>query len=223
MQGDADDDGAVVIGTGESGGNRNQAERGALDGAGKVDPPDRMERVRARASGYIAGADFTRRGTAGVGLLDFAQGVGRCDDVCLGAVGDSVQVGGQARRHREVQLAEVLVAVFAVQLQGEGGKAACGGVGGAGFEGRFEGADLTGTGAAVRAGFKAEDLGGFHRRQGFVPGDEGGIDGVDRAGGGSRHQGTFTTEEMQLEIVEGRLGQFFEVGGQLAGFGVRFE
>ena len=39
--------------------------------------------------------------------------------VGLRAVGDAAQVGGQAGRHREVELAEELVAVFAVELQGE--------------------------------------------------------------------------------------------------------
>ena len=35
-----------------------------------------------------------------------------------------VQVGGEARRHGEVELAEVLIAVFAVQLQRETGEPA---------------------------------------------------------------------------------------------------
>ena len=44
-----------------------------------------------------------------------------------------MQVGGQAGRHREVELAEELVAVFAVELQGEGAeKAPAAGIGGAG-------------------------------------------------------------------------------------------
>ena len=44
--------------------------------------------------------------------------------VGLGAVGDAVEVGGQARGHGEVELAEELIAVFAVQLQGEGAEGA---------------------------------------------------------------------------------------------------
>ena len=45
VQGDADDDGAVVIGAGEGRGDRDQAERSALEGAGEVDPADRVEGV----------------------------------------------------------------------------------------------------------------------------------------------------------------------------------
>ena len=43
-----------------------------------------------------------------------------------------MQVGGQAWGHREVQLAEELVAVFAFELQGEIAEGAGDGVGGAG-------------------------------------------------------------------------------------------
>ena len=97
VQGDPDHDGAVVIGAGEGRGDRDQAERRALEGAGQVDLADRVEGVGARAGGDVGGADFTRGRAARVGLLDFAQGVGRREDVGLGAVGDAVQVGGQAR------------------------------------------------------------------------------------------------------------------------------
>ena len=53
-----------------------------------------------------------------------------------------------------------------------------------------------------------------------VPGREVGTDGIDRAGDRGRHQGPFAGEEVQLEVFEGDLGQVFEVGGDLAGFGV---
>ena len=47
-------------------------------------------------------------------LLGFTQGVCRRRDRGLRAVGDTVEVCGQPRGHREVQLTEVLVAVFAI-------------------------------------------------------------------------------------------------------------
>ena len=90
-----------------------------------------------------------------------------------------MQVGGQARRHREVELAEELIAVFAVELQGEGAEGAGGGVGGAGFQARVEGADLARALGAVGAGFEAEDLASMSwSAQGRVPGEEVGVDVV---------------------------------------------
>ena len=58
VQGDADDDGAVVIGTGQGRGDRDQAERRSLERPGQVDPADRVEGVRSRARGDVGGADF---------------------------------------------------------------------------------------------------------------------------------------------------------------------
>ena len=83
-----------------------------------------------------------------------------------------MQVGGQARGHGEVQLAEELVAVFAVELQGEGGVGAGGRVGGAGLETRVEGADLARALGAVGTRFEAEDLGRFLFGERRVPGEE---------------------------------------------------
>ena len=102
-------------------------------------------------------------------------------------------------------------------------KAPAVGVGGARFEGRVEGADLARAFAAVGARFEAEDLARFLFGQRRVPGEELGVDRVDRAGGRRRHQAAFAGEEVELEVFEGNLGQVFEVGGQLAGFGVGLE
>ena len=74
--------------------------------------------------------------------------------------------------------------------------------------------------AAVGARFEAEDLARLLFGKRRVPGEEVGVDRVDRAGGRGRHQRAFAGEEVQLEVFEGSLGEVFEVGGQLAGFGV---
>ena len=126
VEGDSDHDGAVVIGAGEGRGDRDEAQRGALEGAGQVDLAGGVEGVGAGAGGDVGGADLRGGGAAGVGLLDCGRGLGRRRDVGFGAVGDAVQVGGEAGGQGEVQLAEVLVAVFAVELQGEVGEGAGG-------------------------------------------------------------------------------------------------
>ncbi len=59
VEGDADDDGAVVIGAGQRRGDRGQAERRALEGAGQIDLADRVEGVGSRPGGDVGGADFT--------------------------------------------------------------------------------------------------------------------------------------------------------------------
>ena len=87
----------------------------------------------------------------------------------------------------------------------------------------FEGADLARAFGAVGAGFEAEDLARVPVRPARVPGGEVGAGRVDRAGDRGRHQRPFAGEEVQLEVFEGNLGQVFEVGGQLAGFGVGLE
>ena len=61
VEGDADDDGAVVIGAGEGRGDRDQAEGRALEGPGQVDLADGVEGVGAGAGGDVGGADFSSR------------------------------------------------------------------------------------------------------------------------------------------------------------------
>ena len=53
VEGDADDDGAVVIGTREGGGDHDEAERGALEGTGEVDLADGVKGVGAGAGGDV--------------------------------------------------------------------------------------------------------------------------------------------------------------------------
>ena len=161
VEGDADDDGAVVIGAGEGGGDRGEAEAGR-PGRGR-----RGRSCRARGRGVRRGrrrrwwCRFQRtRGSSGAACSAAAEGLGGGEDVGFGAVGEAVEVGGEARGHGEVEVAEELVAVFAVELEGEGGEAAGFGVAGAGVEGRVEGADLAGAFGAVGAFGEAEDLAG---------------------------------------------------------------
>ena len=102
-------------------------------------------------------------------------------------------------------------------------KAPAVGVGGARFKTRIEWANLTGALAAMGTRFEAEDLAGLLFGERRVPWIELGLGRVYRAGDRGRHQSSFAGEEVQLESFEGNLGQVFEVGGQLAGFGVGFE
>ena len=62
--------------------------------------------------------------------------------------------------------------------------------------------------------FEAEDLGRFLFGERRVPGIELGLGRVDAALGRRRHQAAIGGEEVQLEIIEGNLGQVFEVGRQ---------
>ena len=97
VEGDPDDDGAVVIGAGQGRGDRDQAERRALERAGQVDLADRVEGMGAGAGGDVGGADL-RGGRAARGrLLGAPGGLRGRGDRGLRAVGDAAQVGGQAR------------------------------------------------------------------------------------------------------------------------------
>ena len=85
VEGDADDDGAVVIGAGERRGDRDQGERRALEGPGQVDLADRVEGVGARAGGDVGGADLARGRAARGRLLGAARGV--CAAAAIAASG----------------------------------------------------------------------------------------------------------------------------------------
>src|SRR4029079_12706458 len=111
------------------------------------------------------------------------------------------------------ELAEELVTVLAVELQGEGAEAARVRVGGSGPEVRGERPDEARTGAPVRARVETEGLARPLFREGFVPRIEHGARGVDGAPGGGRHQAAIGSEEVKLEIVERHLRKVFEVGG----------
>ena len=73
VEGDADDDDAVVIGAGEGRRHRDQRERRALERPREVHPPDRVERVRPGAGGDVRRPDLARRGAARVRLLGPAE------------------------------------------------------------------------------------------------------------------------------------------------------
>ena len=74
VEGDADDDGAVVIGTGERRGDNDEGERGALEGPGEVDLAEGVEGVGAGAGGDVGGADFRGGGATRAGLLECDPG-----------------------------------------------------------------------------------------------------------------------------------------------------
>ena len=150
---DPDDDGAVVVGAGQGRGDRDQADSGApLNGPGQVHLADRVERVAAGAGGDVGGADLARGRAARAAPARRGRGSAAAAAIDgLRAVGDPAQVAGEAGRHLEVEVAEELVAVVAVELQGEGAEGAGGRVRGAGHEARVEGPDLARAAASVRA------------------------------------------------------------------------
>ena len=102
-----------------------------------------------------------------------------------------MQVRGQARRHCEIQLAEELIAIFAVELQGEGAEGAGGRVRGTRFQGRIERPDLARAFGAVRTGFEAEDLARLWSGSASSQGKKSALTVIDRAGGRRRHQRPF--------------------------------
>ena len=105
VEGDADDDVAEVIGTGDRRGDHGEAQRGALVGAGEVDLAGEVDGVGAGAGAGLSGADLAGRRAARVGLLCEAgvAGVGRGGERCVGAVGDALQGRREARRGRDGQ------------------------------------------------------------------------------------------------------------------------
>jgi len=119
IEGDPDHHRAVVIGAGEGRGDHGEAQRRPFEGAREVNLALRVEGMGARSGGDVGGADFRARRAARTYLLGTSERARGADDVCFGAVGDAVEVGAEARRHREVELAQVLVAVVAIELQSE--------------------------------------------------------------------------------------------------------
>ena len=189
VEGDPDDDDAVVVGPGERRGDRDQGERRALEGAGEVHPPDRVEGVAARPGGDVRGADLARGGAARLRPARRGPSVLRGGrDRGLRAVGDAAQVAGKPGRHREVEVAEELVAVVAVELQGEGAEVAGHRVRGTGHEARVEGAHLRPGRASRRGRSRAEARSSSLWSATSVPGEESGFRRVDRAVGRSRHR-----------------------------------
>ena len=84
----------------------------------------------ARPGGDVRGADLAMRpGSSGAACSVRPSVLAACGDRRLGAVCDAAQAAGEAGRHREIEVAEELVAVFAVELQRERAEGA-----GVGFE-----------------------------------------------------------------------------------------
>ena len=212
VEGDPDDDDAVVVGAGERRGDRDEAERRALERArpgtscrprGRGGSRGRRRRWWCR-SGELAG----QLGVACSARPRFCGGGG---DRGLRAVGDPAQVAGEAGRHLEVEVAEELVAVVAVELQVEVAEGAGDRVRGAGDEARVEGPDLARAGAAVRARVEAEDLASSSgRARASFQGKNSASTVVDGAVGRGRHQAAIGGEEVELEVVERHLRQVVE-------------
>ena len=119
LKGDPDHDRAVVIGTGEGRGDRRELRGAPLKRPGEVHPAHGVKRVGTGAGGDVRGADLARGRAARGRLLGQAGVLRGCGDRCLGAVGDPAQITGEAGWHREVEVAQELVAVVAVELQVE--------------------------------------------------------------------------------------------------------
>ena len=116
---DADDDDAVVIRSGQRGGDRREAEGRPFERPRQVHLPDRVERVASRPGGDVGRPDLGGGGTARGRQLGPAELLGGGQDRGFRTVGDAPQVAGEAGRHPEVEVAEELVAVVAVELQVE--------------------------------------------------------------------------------------------------------
>ena len=124
-------------------------------------------------------------------------------------------------RHREVEVAEELVAVVAVELQGEVAEGAGERVRGAGDEARVEGPDLARAGGAVRARSRGRrSASSAASASASFQGKKSASAVVDRAVGRGRHQAAVGGEEVQVELFERDLRQVVEVDRQLAGLRV---
>src|SRR5262249_57614149 len=86
VQGNAYQEVAVVVWTGDRRGDGNQAQRGAFQRPGQVELAHRVERVRAGTGGDVGGTYFARGGTAGRCLLGFAGLLNRRRDRALRAI-----------------------------------------------------------------------------------------------------------------------------------------
>ena len=223
VEGDPDDDDAVVVGAGERRGDRDQAQRGALERARQV------HLARPRGTGACPGPAATlvvpiwldgRAARAAPARRGRRSG-GRGGDRRLRAVGDPAQVAGEAGRHPEVEVAEELVAVVAVELQVEVAEGAGDRVRRAGHEARVEGPDLARAGAAVRARVEAED-----RRRGLVgerrvPGHEDRVGAVDaRSGSASPPGRDREAKRWRLNSSNGTCGRSSTRDRQLPGLRV---
>src|SRR5262245_9815174 len=111
----------------------------------------------AWAGGDVGGADLGGDWAAGVCLLCSALVVGCSHNRRLRAVGDAFEGAGEAVGHGEVEVAQELIAVIAIELQGEGGVIAGQWVQGACGQTRVEGAGLPWAGRAAGTGGEPEE------------------------------------------------------------------
>ncbi len=185
---DADDNHPVVIGAGQGGSDRDQAQRGTLERSRQVHPADGVEWVRPGAGGDVGGADLAAGGAARARLLGPARVPGRGRDRALRAVAEAAEARRQPGRHREVEVTEELVAVFAAELQSEVGEVAGDRVRGAGDESGLERALLAGAWPAVGTGVDRDDRARDLRGERRVPRREHRFGDVDPALSRGRHQ-----------------------------------
>ena len=215
---DPDDDDAVVVGAGERRGDRDHRERRPLVRTGEVHPPDRVEGVAAGAGGDVVAADFRGGRAAREGLLEPAGARRGGGDRGLRAVGDPAQRADQAGRHHEAEFAEVLVAVFAVEFQGEAGERARP----ASCWSRPRASARRAAPAAGQApppGPESTLIPNFEfwsACAGFQ-GKRCGGDRVDRAVDRRREHAAVGGEDVHLELFQRQLRQVEELGAQLPG------
>src|SRR4051794_20581851 len=104
----SNDLGAVVVGAGDGRRDRDEAERRAAEGTGHVDGPADVEWMRARTGGDVRRPDLRARRTTlerDLAAAELARGRGNGR---LRAVAEPAQTAGEPRRHREIEVAQVL-------------------------------------------------------------------------------------------------------------------
>ena len=152
VESDPDHDRAVVVGPGQRRGDRDQRLSGApLNGPDRYIFPDRVEGMGTRAGGHVRGADLAEARATRIPFGSMPPASSRRGDRGLRAVWDAAKVAGEAGRNPEVELAEELVPVIAVELENEGAEVPGDRVGGPGSRRGLEGPDLPGAGGAAGA------------------------------------------------------------------------
>ena len=146
----------------------------------------------------------------------------RLGDRGVGAVGDALEGGGEAGRSGDFEAAEVLFAVFAGEVEGEGGV----GGGGVGSRGSLRSRDGRvgrpfGQGAPFGPWLTLEELA---RRSDSERAESQGVKvaaSLRRCRTGSGCRGAaLGAEEVHVEVGEGGLGEVFEGDRDLAGLRV---
>ena len=208
VEGDPDDDDAVVVGAGERRRHGDERERRALERArrGTSSRPRGRGGRRGRRRRWWCRSG-SRRGQLG---WPARRGPGSAPRRRSPPPGSRlmprrlpVKPGGM----REVEVAEELVAVIAVELQGEVAEVAGDRVRGAGDETRAEGTDLARARAAVRARGDRRSWFGVLRREHGRSRGRSRLRPVERAAGRRRDQAAVGGEEVEVELLERDLRQ----------------